>query len=179
MLFSKNKKVDLVTLKTESPEIYNDLIADVRTAIGAEDSKELLEANAKIVELTQKTERKEIDDKITEYGKSLKVETVAKACIEAKMSLAEALPKLLDSHIKGVKDTAESFKDTASAAAGANIDDDDSNVSKPKTFVEAIRIVSLRDKCTKAEAATKAQKEYKELFDAQYEDLPKLEEDEG
>ena len=177
MLFSKNKKVNLEALKTESPEVYDELMADIKKAIGFEQSAELEAAQKTIVELTQKTERETEDAKIIEYGKSLKVEEVMNQAIKDKVSFDVALIKMVDAHLKNIKDFVASFEDTASEAAGANLDDDDKTETEPKTFVEAMRFIANRDKITKAEAAEKAKKEFKTLFDEQYEDLLKLEEE--
>lgn len=177
MLFSKNKSVDLTKLKEENPDAYNALIDDVKAAINHEESVELTEANKKIEELTQQKERDALNTKITEYGKSLKVEETAKEAIEKKMSFDDALKLMIDAHTKNAEDIAASFEETASKAAGANLDDEDKELSEPKSFIEAIRIIAARDGITKAEAAQKAKIEYKDLFDKNYETAPKLEEE--
>ena len=167
MLFSKNKKVTLVDLKEHDPDNYSTIVEEVKTELNIKESEALEKANKTIVELTTKLERHEADSMILAYGEKLQVVDVAKKAVEEKLDFNTALKKIVDANIEKVKSLTDSFDDSSSSAAGSTGDLDNHDV-EPKTFVEAIHVIAERDKITKKEAAIKAQKEYKTLFDAQY-----------
>lgn len=171
MIFSKSSKsVDLNKLKEENPDAFTKLIDDVKVELGAQESHELVNAKKTIEELTTKTERKEVDAKITLYGEKLKVkEEVMNKINKENLTFEAALVKMVDSHIKNIKDFTESFDDTASNIAGATGASEDDSEFEPKTFAEVIIHIAERDGITKAKAAEKGKIEFKEVFNSQYE----------
>jgi len=183
MLFGKNK-VSLEQMREEDPKAYNELMDKFKSKAD-EDIKAELEAANKalesatntIGELEAKAERKQIDDKIIEFGSKLGVDKEAKVCIEKEMSFVDALESMVNSHADHLKKVADSFDDTASEPVG---DDGGEDVTsqEPENFGEAIVAIKKRDDCSAEEAAEKAKVEYKELFDAQYDNIAKVEETE-
>jgi len=177
MLFSKKgnntesisvESVTLADLKNGDPEGYKSLLVQMKADLGSEESQELISAKATIEKLTKAAEAKGLSEKILSYGKALGTETIAKEAIESKSDFPSTLIKMVDAHLKGDKNIEESFDLTASQAGGVSSDIDDSNDVEPKTFSEAINLISSRDNITKVEASEKAKLEYPKIFNKLY-----------
>lgn len=164
-MFSK-KTIDLDKLKVEDPDAYSALMNDAKANVKYDENTELKIAKEELAQYRDKEARIEIDAQIISYGEKLKVPEMAKRTIADKLNFETALKYMVDENIKNVKDIKESFGDTASVAAGENLEE--GNEDEPKTFYGAMTMIAERDKCTKAEASVKAQKEFPKLLAKKY-----------
>jgi len=159
MLFSKNKLT--VEDVQKDQEVYNGLVELVKKDLAKDDS--LVKENQ---ELKTKLEKLENNNKIKEYGEKLKVDTVN--LIDKPFS--ESLLAMVNQHLKEEKDTAESFKETASEQVGVT-PKIESSKEVVTNFHEAMIFIKKRDNCTIQVAAEKAQVEFKNLFNKIYEGM--------
>ena len=191
MIFSL-KNLTLDKLKEENLDLYQSIMDEATANVAVENAniekakaekakaeqvpvetdevKRLKEENAA---LKASQERIATDSRIREFGAKLKVKEVADECIKAGMTFNEAIVKMADANANFVKDVSESFDDTSSAQAGTDTQSSKTDV-EVKTFRDAIRLVAERDSISKMEAATKAQTEFKDLFDKQYEGVYRI-----
>ena len=166
MMFSKKTAIDLNKLKEEDPDAYNALMNDAKANVEHDENTELAQYKNELAQYKNKEARIKIDAQITSYGEKLKVPEVAKKAIKDELDFEAALKCMIDENIKNVKDIKTSFDDTASIAAGEDLEE--GNEDEPKTFHEAMNMIAERDKSTKAVASKKAQKEFPKLFAKKY-----------
>ena len=168
MLFGKNKLTfeSLAAMKETNPEGYAAIMGVAKTEVEHEESVELVAARAALAANSALNERAVLDAKISQYGSALKVEDVAKTAITGKLDFNTALLAMVDAHIKSVKDIEEAFETTGSEGVGEGSE----NLEEaPKTFAAAITFIKKRDGIKGKAAVEKAQEEFKELFESQYE----------
>lgn len=183
MIFNKKKgeELTLEQLREKYPEDYKNLMDAAKEAVLPAKPKveevvvdpekvQLVKENA---ELKAANERVTLDKKIKEYGGKLGVDKEATQCIEQRSSLEDSLIVMVDAHANYLSNVKKSFDDTSSAQAGTDTQPEKTE-TEPKTFHEAQMMIKKRDDCSLMVATEKAQVEYKELFDANYEGLNKI-----
>lgn len=177
MIFKKGENLSLADLKEKYPEEYFSLMEEANKAAKGslpDDNSEMETLRAENEQLKKDKARIDCDARIRKYGKKLNVEEKAEECVKKEMSFDEALVELADANSNHVKKVKDSFDDSSSTEVGTDTNKD-KTVVEPDTFAEAIKLIKSRDNCSRIEAANKAKTEFKEIFDAQYENINNIE----
>jgi hypothetical protein len=172
--FKKNEIKNLADFKTAAPELHDALVAEA-TAPYVAQVGQLTEEIAKFnLNETKKAEH----EKIRNYAKKMNKTIVGEQCIDQDMGFNEAcvaliegavdplIPTDLDEDNQDGADAVNDFLGSSSKSAGIGGSKDVGD--EPKTFADAINLISARDSITKAEASKKARTEFESLFNKQY-----------